>query len=107
MKALVLYDCSWAQGYDGGRADYIARDVICFKCGNNIKFIKPDESVEMLTAPGDGVGPFAVHPVNKVLAFSGLSINPKIYVYAYPSLALVHELEGKETILFSTPTHNN
>ena len=86
---------SWAQGYDGGKAEHITHDGVCFKCGNNLKFVLSDGTERLLTPPGDGLGPIGVHTVNRVLAVAEQAINPKIFVYQYPALNLVNELQGK------------
>ena len=42
-----------------------------------------------------GLGPIAVHPVNKVFAVAEpISIKPKISIYEYPTFQLTNELTG-------------
>ena len=85
---------SWVQGYDGSDAHYITRDVICFKCGNFIKFVAEDGHESVFPSPGEGIGPLAVHPHNKVFALCDLGIGPTIYVIQYPSFRILTELKG-------------
>ena len=84
----------WAQGYDGAKLDYITRDVLCYKCANNIKFISEDGHETVFSALGDSMGPIAVHKVNKVFAYGEVGLEPKIYVLQYPSFRIVTEFTG-------------
>ena len=92
---LCVSFCRWAQGYDGSRAEFITRDVVCFKCGNIIKFVQEDGTESVCSSPGDGVGPLAVHSINKVFAFADQGVESTIYVFKYPSFERVSELVGK------------
>ncbi len=69
--------------------------MICFKCGNNIKFVHDDGTESVCSSPGDGVGPLAVHGINKVFAFADKGVEAKIYIFSYPSFDRISELESK------------
>ena len=57
----------WTSGYEGGEAEFISPDVLCYKCGNNIKFQHIDGSRESFCpSAGDGVGALAVHTSDRV-----------------------------------------
>lgn len=94
MHEYFLYFNSWAQGYDGSKAAYINRDTICFRCGNNIKFVKEDGQPQIFPSGGEGLGPIAMHNVNKVFAVAELGIDPKVNIFQYPTFKHVRELTG-------------
>ncbi|ESO90244.1 hypothetical protein LOTGIDRAFT_233795 [Lottia gigantea] len=78
-------DLAWCQGYNGGEAQYIDGDVLCYQCGRNIKIIAEDGVETVFAFKGQGVGPIAVHKLNKHIAIAEYCINPKIYIYTYPT----------------------
>jgi len=85
----------WTTGYKGSRAEYINQDVICLKCGDNIKFIGEDGHQSVYTAPpGESIGPLAIHGINKLFAYSENAIKPRIFVLQYPSFLKVSTLPG-------------
>lgn len=86
---------SWAQGYNGGKANYIDKDVICYLCGNNIKFVAEDGAETVFNFPGQGIGPFAAHTLSRCFAVAEQCLNPKIYVYIYPTFREMSVLESK------------
>lgn len=48
----------------------------------------------MFTSPGEGVGCLDVHPLNKLIAFTELCLNPRIFVFKYPDMDALSELPG-------------
>ena len=93
------YHFRWAQGYNGDKACYIDKDVICYLCGNNIKFVAEDGAETVFNFPGEGVGPFAVHPINRCFAVAEQCLNPKIYLFVYPTFRQMAVLEGGYDII--------
>ena len=89
----ALFNCRWAQGYDGGCAEYISKDTLCYKCGNNFKFVKVDGTESVYSTNGNRC--IAVHGVNKVFAFADNQLPPVVHVVSYPSLETKHQLKGK------------
>lgn len=87
---------SWAQGYNGGQASYIDKDVICYLCGSNVKFVAVDGAETVFNFPGQGVGPFAVNPLSRCFAVAEQCLNPKIYLFIYPTFRKMIILEGKQ-----------
>lgn len=81
----IIAYCSWAKGYKGGKAYYINEDVVCYKCGNNIKFVGEDGQETLHSFEGDGIGPISVCGIYKVFAYAEICVNPKIHVIQYPS----------------------
>lgn len=85
---------SWAQGYSGGKATYIDKDVICYLCGRHIKFVAEDGAETVFSFPGEGIGPFAAHSLSRCFAVAEQCLNPKIYIYVYPTFRQIMALEG-------------
>ncbi|KAK3096042.1 hypothetical protein FSP39_022384 [Pinctada imbricata] len=83
----------WAQGYNGAKAGYIDKDVVCYQCGNNIKFIAEDGAETVFNFKGNGVGPFSVHPSSKCFAIAERCLDPKIYIYVYPTFRETAKLQ--------------
>ncbi|XP_052225547.1 cilia- and flagella-associated protein 43-like isoform X5 [Dreissena polymorpha] len=84
----------WAQGYNGKKACYIDKDVICYLCGNNVKFIAEDGAETVFNFPGEGVGPFDAHSLSHCFAVAEQCLNPKIYVFVYPTFRQTSVLQG-------------
>lgn len=84
----------WAQGYNGGKASYIDKDVICYLCGSNVKFIAEDGAETVFRFPGEGIGPFAAHSLSRCFAVAEQCLNPKIYLFVYPTFRQMSVLEG-------------
>ena len=100
LETLFSFLHRWMQGYGGQELFYIDRDVICYQCGRNTKIMHEDGTQTVFAFQGNGVGPFAVHKINKTFAIAERCINPKIFVYNYPSLQQHVILEGKLMVLF-------
>ncbi|XP_060599927.1 cilia- and flagella-associated protein 43-like [Ruditapes philippinarum] len=93
MDQIGNLELSWAQGYNGGKAHYIDKDVICYLCGHNIKFVAEDGAETVFNFPGEGVGPFAAHSLSRCFAVAEKCLNPKIYVFIYPTFRQMSILE--------------
>jgi len=89
--------CRWTNGYNGAPAEYITEDVICFKCGNTVKFLDSHEgnASKVYSSKGDGLDVLAVHGINRLFAYSEHAINAKIFVVQYPSFQEVSCLLGE------------
>lgn len=85
---------SWAQGYEGSRAAYVDKDVLCYLCGTYIKFVAEDGAETVFDFKGNGIGPFAVHTGTKHFAVAENCLKPKIYIYVYPTFRQLTLLEG-------------
>ncbi|CAD5121750.1 DgyrCDS10227 [Dimorphilus gyrociliatus] len=97
MDSIGTFQIRWSQGYEGGNIQYINKDTIVIKCGNNLKFIRNNSgetSEDIYSCPGGGIGTFAVHSLNKVFAVSKSSIKPSILIVNYPDLQQKHELKN-------------
>ncbi|CAH1784594.1 unnamed protein product [Owenia fusiformis] len=101
MDQIGTLEISWAQGYNGSNTQYISRDTVCFACGNNVKFVSEEGQESFFPSPGEGVGPLAVHAINKVFAFSELCLNPRIFVVDFPSFKVHCELKDGAQLEFS------
>ncbi|XP_076101524.1 cilia- and flagella-associated protein 43-like isoform X14 [Mytilus galloprovincialis] len=93
MDAIGQLELTWAQGYNGSPARYIDKDVICYQCGSNVKFVAEDGAETVFNFKGNGVGPFAVHPNAKCFAVAEQCLNPKICIYVYPTFRELVMLE--------------
>ncbi|XP_063433249.1 cilia- and flagella-associated protein 43-like isoform X6 [Mytilus trossulus] len=93
MDAIGQLELTWAQGYNGSPARYIDKDVICYQCGSNVKFVAEDGAETVFNFKGNGVGPFAVHPNAKCFAVAEQCLNPKICIYVYPTFRELMMLE--------------
>lgn len=102
MDQFGSLDLAWSQGYDGQELFYIDNDVICYQCGKNVKFLNENGTQTVFAFHGKGIGPFAAHKINKKFAIAERCINPKIFVYTYPSLEQSAVLEGGAQIEFQT-----
>ncbi|XP_052771525.1 cilia- and flagella-associated protein 43-like isoform X3 [Mya arenaria] len=101
MDQVGKLELSWAQGYNGDQACYIDKDVICYLCGNNVKFVAEDGAETVFKFPGEGVGPLAVHSLSRCFAVAEQCINPKIYVFIYPTFRSMSVLEGGAKLEYS------
>ncbi|XP_074642124.1 cilia- and flagella-associated protein 43-like isoform X2 [Tubulanus polymorphus] len=93
MDQVGTLELGWTQGYGGGRAEYVDRQTICYKCGNAIKFIEEDGNEFVFPSPGDGLGPLAVHKSNKVFAFAETCLQPRIFIFSYPLFDPIAEMK--------------
>ena len=94
---LLLICSSWSCGYDGSQLQFISKDVMCYKSGIHVKFVKGSEEETVYSSPGEGLAAVAVHGVNKVFAIADQSVPPKIFVVNYPTFTQKSLLEGKLT----------
>lgn len=96
MKLLIYFvnHYSWSQGYDGSKAAFIDKNTVCYKCGNNMKFVDEDGQEKLFGSEQEALGPCAVSTVNKVFATSDVGIEPAVNVYQYPSFDPLIELVG-------------
>ncbi|KAL4232016.1 Cilia- and flagella-associated protein 43 [Mactra antiquata] len=101
MDQIGNLELSWAQGYNGGNATYIDKDVICYLCGNNIKFIAEDGAETVFNFPGEGIGPFAAHSLSRCFAVAEQCMNPKIYLFVYPTFRQMTILEKGAQLEYS------
>ncbi|XP_053407637.1 cilia- and flagella-associated protein 43-like isoform X4 [Mercenaria mercenaria] len=101
MDQIGNLELSWAQGYSGGKANYIDKDVICYLCGHNIKFVAEDGAETVFNFPGEGVGPFAAHSLSRCFAVAEQCLNPKIYVFVYPTFRKLSILENGAKLEYS------
>jgi hypothetical protein len=84
---LKSFSLRWSQGYSGTKLHYIKKDVLCFVCGNSIKFVNiKSKDQSFLSSDGAGIACFAVNPTNRAVGFADKSMEPNIYVYTYPNL---------------------
>ena len=71
-------------------------DTICYACGNAVKFLDVKNSTETsFLSEGNGVKKLTANPFESVFAIAEHGINPRIFVYQYPSFELVCTLTGK------------
>ena len=84
----------WSQGYDGQELFYIDNDVVCYQCGKNVKFLNENGKQTVFAFQGSGIGPFAAHKINKNFAIAERCIDPKIFIYNFPSLEEFVVLQG-------------
>ncbi|XP_041476459.1 cilia- and flagella-associated protein 43-like isoform X2 [Lytechinus variegatus] len=102
MDSVGTLDVKWAQGYNGSQASFVNKNTLCHVCGNNIKFIDITNNKEtVFPSPGDGVGALAVSGTQHLIAFSEMCLNPRIFVYSYPSLAKRAECKGGAKLEYS------
>ena len=60
-----------------------------------MKFVAEDGAETVFNFPGEGVGPFAINPLSKCFAVAEQCLNPKIYVFIYPTFREMSILQGK------------
>ncbi|XP_072177751.1 cilia- and flagella-associated protein 43-like [Diadema setosum] len=102
MDSIGSLDLTWTQGYNGSAASFINKSTLCHGCGNNIKFIDTTNKREVVfPSPGEGVGVLAVSGSQHLFAFSELCLNPRIFVYSYPSMAKRAECQGGAKLEYS------
>ncbi|XP_021355562.1 cilia- and flagella-associated protein 43-like isoform X2 [Mizuhopecten yessoensis] len=107
MDAIGSLELSWAQGYSGSRTAYVDKDVLCYLCGSNVKFVAEDGMETVFNFKGNGVGPFAVHPSAKCFAVAEKCLDPKIFIFVYPTFRQLGVIEGGtkleyNNVMFST-----
>lgn len=89
-----VFVCRWTKGYDGGTAEYITQDTVCYKCGNCIKFVTDDGRENAFEPPNGGLGVVAVHVVRSQFAYVERKQQPSITVKKYPYFDTIVVLEG-------------
>jgi hypothetical protein len=57
--------------------------------------VAEDGAETVFNFPGEGVGPFAAHSLSRCFAVAEQSLNPKIYVFIYPTFRQMSILESK------------
>ena len=77
--------------------DFINKDTMCYKCGNNVKFMGVNGAESVY--PTNGMRSFAAHGINKVFAIADISLPPVISIVKYPDLQTVSQLTGKSMYL--------
>ncbi len=75
--------------------DFMNKDTMCYKCGNNVKFMGIDGTESVY--PTNGMRSFAAHSVNKIFAVADNGLPPVINIVKYPDLQTVSQLTGKPT----------
>ena len=90
--SFFLFHFRWSQGYDGDSAEFITNDTLCYKCGNNVKFVKEDGSERVYATDGNRC--LAVHGINNVFAFADQQLSPVVHIMSYPSLETIQQLKG-------------
>ncbi|XP_050396804.1 cilia- and flagella-associated protein 43 [Patella vulgata] len=85
MDNIGTLELAWSQGYNGGQVYYVDSDVLCYQCGRNIKMVAEDGVETVFAFKGRGIGPITVHKINKHIAIAEQCLNPKIYIYSYPT----------------------
>nr|KAG5714383.1 hypothetical protein BaRGS_018600 [Batillaria attramentaria] len=100
MDQFGSLDLAWSQGYSGQELFYIDNGVICYQCGRNVKIVEENGRQTVFAFPGRGVGPFTAHRINKHIAIAESCIDPKIFVYVYPTFRELVALEGGAKIGF-------
>ncbi len=73
--------------------DFMNKDTMCYKCGNNVKFMGVDGTESVY--PTNGMRSFAAHSVNKIFAVADNGLPPVINIVKYPDLQTVSQLTGK------------
>ena len=70
--------------------------TLVYGSGNTLTFISRDGShVRSAPSLGKGVGCISVCVHAGLLAYSEVTLNPKIFILSYPDLQLVSTLEGE------------
>ncbi|XP_067656775.1 cilia- and flagella-associated protein 43-like isoform X1 [Haliotis asinina] len=100
MDQFGTLELAWTQGYEGTEAHYIDKDIICFQCGKSIKFVAENGLETVFAFKGNGQGPFTAHKINKCFAMAEQCLNPKIYVFVYPTMRQLGVLEGGAQLEF-------
>ena len=59
-----------------------------------MKFLNEEGTDKLFPSVSNGLGPSAVHPVNKVFAIADIDVDPTIRVYDFPEFNPVNELKG-------------
>jgi len=69
--------------------------VICFACGNAVKFINDADNSEMVFhSPGNGVQLISASAALSIFAVVENGVNPRIFVCRYPDFEIISVLEG-------------
>ncbi|XP_071090035.1 cilia- and flagella-associated protein 43-like isoform X1 [Haliotis cracherodii] len=100
MDQFGTLELAWSQGYGGSEAHFIDHDVICFQCGKSIKFVSESGIETVFAFKGNGQGPFTAHKINKYFAVAEQCLNPKIYVFVFPTFKEFSVLEGGAQLEF-------
>lgn len=75
---------------------HIDDNTIVYGSGNLVTFMRPDGTViRSVKSEGSGVGPIAVCPKAKLIAYAECTIQPKIFILSYPACYVEAVLEGE------------
>ena len=87
---------SWAQGYKGDDLHHVDMDTICYACGSTVKFIDVTNKTETtFFNQGNGIKKIAANPFQSVFAIAEHCLNPRIFVYHFPSMENACTISGK------------
>ncbi|KAM9012129.1 cilia- and flagella-associated protein 43 isoform 1-T2 [Ara ararauna] len=88
-------EVSWVQGFSNKNFGFINNQTVCYPCGNYILFLDIEtKKTTALQCQTGQVGAFTENGNSHVLAFSDRRLNPIIYIYTFPELTKLAELEG-------------
>uniref|UniRef100_T1IMG4 Cilia- and flagella-associated protein 43 n=1 Tax=Strigamia maritima TaxID=126957 RepID=T1IMG4_STRMM len=112
ITAAGVLSLKWIYGWNSSTVQFITNDTICCVCGNHVVFVQIDtnQTENILTSPGLGIVEFTANRLDSVFAFAEICVNPRIFIYNYPSLKTMCELtDGADleinSIRFSWDTH--
>ncbi|XP_029106891.1 cilia- and flagella-associated protein 43 isoform X2 [Scleropages formosus] len=95
MDHLGSLEVRWVQGFTGPNVHFVDKKTVCYTSGNFVVFADLETNKRRtLQGPGRSIGVLAASAPCRVLAFSEPKLEPSIFVYSYPALALRSQLRG-------------
>ncbi|XP_078484359.1 cilia- and flagella-associated protein 43 [Ciona intestinalis] len=102
MQAYGTLDVKWAKGFKGDRLSHVDRDMVCFSCGNSIKFVNVVTGAEsVFQPPGGAVCQVTSSSHHRMFAVAEEGLNPIITIYNFPSCEVVCTLESGALLGYS------
>uniref|UniRef100_F6U441 Cilia- and flagella-associated protein 43 n=1 Tax=Ciona intestinalis TaxID=7719 RepID=F6U441_CIOIN len=102
MQAYGTLDVKWAKGFKGDRLSHVDRDMVCFSCGNSIKFVNVVTGAEsVFQPPGGAVCQVTSSSHHRMFAVAEEGLNPIITIYNFPSCEVVCALEAGALLGYS------
>ena len=94
-----LHRFRWSAGFQGTSLAFADDHTLVYGSGNTLTFISRDGShVRSAPSLGKGIGRISVCVQAGLMAYSEVTLDPKIFVLSYPDLRLVSTLEGEPAL---------
>ena len=108
-----LHHFRWSSGFQATSLTFVDDHTLVYGSGNTLTFVRRDGShVRSAPSLGKGVGCISVCSHSGLLAYSEVTLDPKIFLLSYPDLRMVSTLEGEpkgyiSRVMFPSTVHDD